>query len=1216
MKKRIFAAILAMLLVVSWIPTAAVAAEHTHEGHTHVEKLPVEDGHGPIHTHDACTHENVNWIHNENNHHVSACADCGVRLTEWEDHQLVDGVCSICGAQPCADNAHVSDEHHVCTLCGAQTYCVNKDGDCACDVCGGVVHTWGYGYDETNHWEECAVCGEVLSEPWPHEGVEESGYCHFCSYGCDHSDGHYDYNDEEHAFYCFICQKEVNREPHEFDADGYCICGKKYCAHENWHWSFDSFGHIEVCDDCGEGFGGWESHEYDADGYCICGKKYCAHENWHWSFDSVEHIEVCDDCGDWFGGWESHELDGDGYCTVCGYYDCPHTNWHWYTDAVDHLKECDDCGEWITGWEPHQFDENEVCIVCGYFICQHENVAWVHHEDGTHYSYCADCDEMMTSWEPHRLNWEGVCDICGAKPCLEGEHVSGADHICTLCGCWTYCVDENSDCICDICGDSLHVFITRHDDTQHWQQCVYCGHCEAYGEHYLDGRGICGAYGCGYGCDHPAEAVIWWVHSDWHMVGCRICYGFIGELEYHDFQWEYDNDSHRIRCTVCHVTELDWSHHNFDIQGVCTDCGAQPCPDGEHVSDEHHICTLCGCITYCQDADGDCACDICGEVQHETGWERNDTQHRRICRDCGEILGDWEDHWGVDDWGFCRECGYGCEHYSTGYGYADDIIGQHIVFCYDCEQELYWEDCNIQWMQDREYHEGYCVDCDRWVVSWSRHEFENDICIVCGYERCTHPNTGWYADNQDHILICLDCDEWVGEWEKHTLVDGVCTICDFEPCTHPNAFWAYTENEHVYGCMDCGETITNVERHTFKDGVCTVCGAKPCAKEDHVVDGEHVCTLCGCIILECRDFNGDCCCDYCGNEMHIWSWESNETGHRRVCAVCGQVVMDWESHFGIEYDGYCWDCGYGCDHTSTECWYENEEYHAVSCAECGNLLSLEKHDAQWFHYEDGTHILWCGACGTEMTAWEPHTLVNGVCTVCGAKPCADGEHVSDAHHYCINCGCGMGCEDENEDCICDVCGEEHHTNIAIVCDEDYHWVECMNCGMLMTEKFEHEGMDDDGICDACGYGCSHEHAEWFSYDAYSHTYECEDCGMLLAQAVHELEWYHDEAGNHIYGCQVCGMEKYRVTEEDCPLCDEEQNPGGDPEYVLGDVNGDGRINVLDAGLIVSYYTGVKDLDETQQLVADVNGDGKINVLDAGLIVSFYTGVITTFPAEQ
>ncbi len=113
----------------------------------------------------------------------------------------------------------------------------------------------------------------------------------------------------------------------------------------------------------------------------------------------------------------------------------------------------------------------------------------------------------------------------------------------------------------------------------------------------------------------------------------------------------------------------------------------------------------------------------------------------------------------------------------------------------------------------------------------------------------------------------------------------------------------------------------------------------------------------------------------------------------------------------------------------------------------------------------------------------------------------------------------------------------------------------------------------------------------------------------------------DEDGYSICTCTTCGKEVTVVDEGSatghdyqdghCTVCGKEE-----PAYTLGDINGDGRINVLDAGLIVSYYTGVKALDEIQQKAADVNGDGRINVLDAGLIVSYYTGVITKFPGDK
>lgn len=65
---------------------------------------------------------------------------------------------------------------------------------------------------------------------------------------------------------------------------------------------------------------------------------------------------------------------------------------------------------------------------------------------------------------------------------------------------------------------------------------------------------------------------------------------------------------------------------------------------------------------------------------------------------------------------------------------------------------------------------------------------------------------------------------------------------------------------------------------------------------------------------------------------------------------------------------------------------------------------------------------------------------------------------------------------------------------------------------------------------------------------------------------------------------------------------------------LGDVNGDGKADNLDAALVYAYYNGKQELSARQQTAADVNGDGKADNLDAALIYAFYNGKISAFPA--
>ncbi len=67
--------------------------------------------------------------------------------------------------------------------------------------------------------------------------------------------------------------------------------------------------------------------------------------------------------------------------------------------------------------------------------------------------------------------------------------------------------------------------------------------------------------------------------------------------------------------------------------------------------------------------------------------------------------------------------------------------------------------------------------------------------------------------------------------------------------------------------------------------------------------------------------------------------------------------------------------------------------------------------------------------------------------------------------------------------------------------------------------------------------------------------------------------------------------------------------------VLGDVNGDGKADNLDAALVYAYYNGRQAFSAQQLAAADVNGDGKADNLDAALIYAFYNGKITAFPAK-
>lgn len=59
--------------------------------------------------------------------------------------------------------------------------------------------------------------------------------------------------------------------------------------------------------------------------------------------------------------------------------------------------------------------------------------------------------------------------------------------------------------------------------------------------------------------------------------------------------------------------------------------------------------------------------------------------------------------------------------------------------------------------------------------------------------------------------------------------------------------------------------------------------------------------------------------------------------------------------------------------------------------------------------------------------------------------------------------------------------------------------------------------------------------------------------------------------------------------------------------LLGDVNGDGQVDIIDALMTAQYYVGLP-VDPFDESVADFNGDGSIDIIDALNIAQHYVGI--------
>ncbi len=78
---------------------------------------------------------------------------------------------------------------------------------------------------------------------------------------------------------------------------------------------------------------------------------------------------------------------------------------------------------------------------------------------------------------------------------------------------------------------------------------------------------------------------------------------------------------------------------------------------------------------------------------------------------------------------------------------------------------------------------------------------------------------------------------------------------------------------------------------------------------------------------------------------------------------------------------------------------------------------------------------------------------------------------------------------------------------------------------------------------------------------------------------------------------------------------EQLSPREPSEWQPGDVNNDGRINVLDVTLVTQHILGYEFLSSRQQGSADVDGNGRIDVNDVNLIMQMVLGYIDRFPVE-
>ena len=200
-------------------------------------------------------------------------------------------------------------------------------------------------------------------------------------------------------------------------------------------------------------------------------------------------------------------------------------------------------------------------------------------------------------------------------------------------------------------------------------------------------------------------------------------------------------------------------------------------------------------------------------------------------------------------------------------------------------------------------------------------------------------NQAWQYNATHHWHECLnaDCDVKNNDSAKdgygaHTGGTATCTekaICEYchqsygekNPANHEGGTQEWTirtayVHEQKWSC--CGAVIVASENHEWSNGVCSECGYA-CLHDD--TDKNHICDICSKVISNHEDIDKDHVCDYCekiisnhedADKNHICDYcekiisNHKDTDNNHICDFCEKIISN---HEDTDKDHICDYCG-------------------------------------------------------------------------------------------------------------------------------------------------------------------------------------------------------------------------------------------------------------------------------------------------------------------
>lgn len=869
------------------------------------------------------------------------------------------------------------------------------------------------------------------------------------------------------------------------------------------------------------------------------------------SNDSSTHdvIVVCSECKVELNRvTQAHTLT-NGICDLCDY-GCSHTSKSTVYETLNEtqhnvVKVCDKCKKRVSVTAQNHTWTGNHCEICDYYCkCPSSSLqtkySQISGDNNSHYIYtkCSICGtESAKSKQEHTYDSStGKCTKCSyscTHPSESSEYIyySYSQHTikktCDLCGYNTDNPRENHNWSSGTCTKCNHTcthptknesFSSNGESGHNFKQtCYYCSTVLINRDDphtFSSSTGKCTK--CDYTCLHNKTQTT---------------------------SYTSNNDTTHtvvVNCDVCGKQLSSTSENHNYSSSTCTNCSHACGHSNKTTSYTYVSSTQHKIYVYCPD---------CKTVRRNENISHTTTKQYRlkdnsvhyydyICSQCHPTFvqnsSQTEAHtWNSGD-GKCKVCGGSCTHPTKQYYYVTSGQTTHgyVTQCSVCKKVLNTETQPHNWNGDDK-----CDNC-------------NQVCD------CTNTTTHYIQisgnrTNHKAYWTCDNCDnEGEPYTEAHTISNNVCTLCGYVLCTHPNTKITYeplsssdsnydTKHKVITTCESCGMvTNTTTISHTLSTTTqtdssyhwtrttCSTCGySKDSTKTAHSYS-TLVTSNCQTTTTHYDLYKCSCGVTAHKNEASHGSWintyptgssDRTLTQHKIVpkCGTCGYLDTSnatWGNHewgeTGTSEGDDCQICGYSCS-CSSKTYGSKFDYTSNGSSGHSYIQEWSCNNCNYTGRSTFTesHTLATGSAGHDSsTHWSSYSY----CTLCKYTTKSTSSHSYTTsyektssyynHNVIKTCSCGYsytsgtgshswGTGSSADDCsLCGFacnCPSDHRTysdksNYSSKGSSGHSYSQTWYCGYCdysSTSTYTESHSGDP--CSLCGYA-SHTH----SYDSF------------------------------------------------------------------------------------------------------------------------------------